>query len=417
MGDSCPVCDQPLPPGATRCPTCGFPAALMDADLGPFPSEADRDRSGADTAARPGTAPNATSSARSPEAQLNAVIGHSLAVRMEMLQPLVGDAPDVTSELCQAALNEASGRDSEALSILRSAQGRLERESVQMLERAVTRIDERRKALERVGLRVNLGAIPVPSQGIDPASVGDLLLRLREAEEHLRRFESDWKGVSDLLETIDSLRNEADTLGVPLADVPDRYASIRQMLSSTGVTEEELDMIVLEAARILMDLHEAIPSAVEEELGRHASTLGRFPESHPGADGARRAHGRASEHLNEGRLTEAMHGVREVRQLIQALEPIPPPSDQPPSAPAPPPPEPTAPTLSAKEEALLANLLNKARSLAARVRTLPAESPEATDAASRIREATDLLRARKLDEADLALTRLMRSLAYPESPA
>jgi hypothetical protein len=56
-------------------------------------------------------------------------------------------------------------------------------------------------------------------------------------------------------------------------------------------------------------------------------------------------------------------------------------------------------------------LLKKARSLAARVRTLPPDSETARDAAVQIREATDLLRARKLTEADLTLTRLMRMLA------
>ena len=63
------------------------------------------------------------------------------------------------------------------------------------------------------------------------------------------------------------------------------------------------------------------------------------------------------------------------------------------------------------EAETLSRLLAKARSLAGRVRTLPPESEVAREAASQIREVTDLLRNRELRGADQALARLMRMLS------
>jgi hypothetical protein len=56
------------------------------------------------------------------------------------------------------------------------------------------------------------------------------------------------------------------------------------------------------------------------------------------------------------------------------------------------------------------NLLKKARELAGRVRTLPAESEISYEAAAEIRRATELLRAKRLEEAELTLSRLMQTL-------
>ncbi len=446
MGESCPVCDQAIPSGVSRCPTCGFPTALMWPELGPLLARGDPGEP-ANGSAVPTPDPASTSARPpSPEAELTAIIGRSLAGRMELLQPLARDAPDVTSELCEAALSEAVGHTSEALAILRSAQGRLERESRRTIERVVTRLDERRRTLERSGLRVDVPELPTSATGIERENPEVLLPKLLEVDARLGRFESDWKGVQGLLEQIDSLRTEAENLGMALGDIPDRVAAVRQTLSSEGVTEEGLDTIVLEAARVLMDLHEAVPDALGEELQRQNAAFAQFPDGHPGVDSARRAHGRASQHLVEGRLPEAIRGVSEVRSMILALEPppavepqvripappapvpaapptavvpapaavIPPPPPKPPSgAPAAPPAAP--PPLTPEEEAMLSNLTMKARSLAVRVRSLPTDSPQATEAAARIREATDLLRARRLSEADIALTRLMRSLAYRDT--
>jgi hypothetical protein len=405
--ETCPVCDQTIPPAAVRCPTCGFPVALMTPNLGPFPGADDGGSDG--SPANRTESPEAPAPSPPPEPPLNAALGRALAVRMELLQTVVRDPPDITSDLCQAALSEASGHDSEGLAILRSAQSRLERESERTVARLLARIGERRSALERSGLKIDLAGIPPTTDRVDLAAVEELLPSIHDADERLGRLESDWKGIRGLLEQIDTLRSEAETIGIPLGDVPDRIATVRTTLSSTGVTEEGLDSVVLEASRILMDLHEAVPNALDEELARHSTSLGRLPAGHPGADTVRRAHARAAQQLKEGRFTESIRGVRELRHMIESLQPIPGGADTAP--------RPASAQLTPAEEALLVTLLTKSRSLAARVRQLPAESREAVEAAAQIREATELLRARRLTEADLALTRLMRSLTYPESPA
>jgi len=409
VGATCPVCDQRIETGASRCATCGFPTVLADLGLGPFPVDGEAEAPPDDGPTHSSRATPAAPTPPTHEAELSALIGKAMVGRMELLQPLGREAPDVTSELCQAALSEASGHDSEALSILRSAQSRLERETRRSLERALARLDERRNTLERSGIVVDLGLqIPTSAGGGDLDRPEELVPRLRGAEEHLGRIESDWKGVQGLLEQIDSLRAEADSLGIGLGDVPERIASIHETLSSSGVTEEGLDAVVLEAARVLMMLHDAVPTALDDELGKHSATLGAYPEHHPGLEDAQRKHARASQHLKDGRLTDALQGVLELRRMIASLQPIP--------APPPTPPTPEAPPTPNADDVMLNNLLKKARSLAARVRTLPADSERAIDAAARIREATELLRARQLTEADIALTRLMRSLSYPESP-
>jgi hypothetical protein len=55
-------------------------------------------------------------------------------------------------------------------------------------------------------------------------------------------------------------------------------------------------------------------------------------------------------------------------------------------------------------------LVMKARSLAVRVRALPADSVEANQATRQVQQATELLRLRRYAEADAALSRLMRAL-------
>jgi len=153
-------------------------------------------------------------------------------------------------------------------------------------------------------------------------------------------------------------------------------------------------------------LHEAIPTSLEEELARHATTLDGYPEDHVPSAVARRLHLEATRHLKKGRLPEAVQSVRDLRRAIEAVE-----KEASTRAPAP-----SAADIARETEAeMLDRLLKKARSLAARVRTLPPESETAREAAAEIRSATEMLRARELVQADQTLARLMRMLsAEPE---
>jgi hypothetical protein len=324
---------------------------------------------------------------------------------MALVRELGRSFPDATSELCQAALNEAEGRESEALEILRSAQARLEREIDDLLEQRIRSTSERRDALAQIGVRFSLGsAWKEIANELAQGRREDVTGTLLDAERRVAQFESDWKGIQGLLAQIDGLRSEAGELGLPLNEITAELEGIRDRLEAPSLTEESLDEVAQAAAQTLMLLHEAIPTSLEGELQRHAVTLDRFPEEHVPSAVARRLHVEASRHLKKGRLPEAVQSVRELRQQIEAIEHEEAEGGiQPPIVPIPETRETEAETLD--------RLLKKARSLAARVRTLPPDSETAREAAMEIRNATELLKSRELTEADQTLARLMRMLA------
>lgn len=405
---SCPICEQALPANSEHCEVCGFPTALaiegLRAAKSPPPTE--RPRASGEGGERAG--PSRAAPTTSPESEFAATMGRGLRERMELFRPLGRDCPDVTNEMCEAALSEASGRPGEALEILRSAQGRLERQSRDALHRRWESLEDRRKTLERTGVRP---AFEIPAHGAlttDSASeTAADLARLLDLERRLGKFESDWKGLQGLLAQIEALRTEATDLALPLGEAPEQIAEIRRKLSAGPLGEADLDALAQEAAGALMLLHEAIPTSLGEELGRHAAALDQLPEDGTAGVAARKLHGEASTHLEKGRLLEASQSVRDLRRAIAEIEhPTPPPSPRlrAPAAPAP------APV----DDALLDTLLKKARSLAGRVRSLPSDSPLALEAAAQIREATDFLRSGRLPDADRTLTELMRTLAQEQ---
>jgi DNA repair exonuclease SbcCD ATPase subunit len=408
---SCPICEQPIPSTVAHCMVCGFPTALA--------IEALRSLSGFDAPSLDVADVLAPSPPRtkpkppplSPEGELTAAISRDLRTKLDLVRELGRGAPDVTSEMCQAALSEAEGRMSEALDILRSAQSRLETETDELLRRRLEALEERRTALQQSGIKF---AIADDIQRLRDAIESDRREEaaglLADTERRIAQFESDWKGLQGLLTQVEGLRSEAAALGIPLGEISGELEGIRDRLNSGALTEDALDEAAQDAAQTLMLLHEAIPTSLEEELGRHEVTLNAFPDDHPPSAIARRLHVEATRHLNKGRLSDAVASVRELRSQLEILAKEPPPTT------------PTggeevsaAPPLDETEADALDRLLKKARTLAARVRTLPSDSDTARDAAMQIREATDHLRDRRLKEADLTLTRLMRMLAY-ETP-
>jgi hypothetical protein len=406
---SCPICEQPIAQTAAHCSVCGFPTGLaieglrsLDHVFGDEPAP-DGHPNGA-----PAAAPAPVAAAPSPEADLNATISRSLREKMEVLRDLGRGAPDVTSELCEAALSEAEGRVAQALDILRSAQQRLEHQTDEVIARRYEALQERRTALQKAGVRFAIGPdIEHLGAAIEAGEREEAAVRLAETERRLGQFEADWKGLQGLLSQIEGLRSEAAELGMPLGEIAGELEAIRDKLAAPDLTEDVLDTLAQEAAQTLMLLHEAIPTSLEEELAAHEKRLQDYPEEHAPSAAARRLHVEATRHLRKGRLSEAVQSVRELRRQIAELEKEAAESAGRPPAPDVPPKE--------TEQETLDRLLRKARSLAARVRTLPPDSDSSREAAAQIREATDHLRSRELEAADLTLTRLMRTLAYEES--
>jgi hypothetical protein len=405
---SCPICEQPIPTTVTHCTVCGFPTSLAIEGLrtsDPGVPNGTGDVMAEATVAHPKISPLPLT----PEEELCAAISRDIRSKLDFVRQLGRGVPDVTSELCQAALIEAEGRVSEALEILRGAQVRLDEQTQALLERRLDQLDQRREVLQRTGVQFAINDdVQRLRDAIDAGHREEAGALLVETERRVAQFESDWKGLQGLLAQIESLRGEAADLNVPLGEITSELTALRDHLAEPNLTEDTLDTIAQEAAQTLMLLHEAIPTSLEAELGRHESTLNRFPDDHEASAVARRLHVEASRHLKKGRLSEAVASVRDLRRQIELLE----------KEPAQPAPAVAATPISGTTETeaeMLDRLLKKARSLAARVRTLPPDSDTARDAAIQIREATELLRDRHLKEADLTLTRLMRMLAY-EAP-
>jgi len=407
---SCPICEQPIPSTAVHCSVCGFPTGLAIEGL--------RSNDGRETNSPSSEPPTLSSpeperppaSAPSPEEDLNALISRDLRTKMDLVRELGRGAPDLTNELCQAALSEADGRSSEALAILRSAQTRLETESDELVHRRLTELGERRESLERTGARIAIGDdLRQAQEALNDGEREDAIRHLVETERRMTQFESDWRGLQGLLAQVEGLRSEAAELAIPLGEISSEVEALREKLREPNLTEEVLDSVAQEAAQTLMLLHEAIPSALTEELERAEKTLDRYPEDYAASAVAKRLHLEAMRHLKKGRFTEAVRSVQDLRRELSELEVA---AAASPAAAAGPPPAPEE-----TEDEMLDRLLRKARSLASRIRTLPVDSDVAHDAAVQIREATEFLRARKLKEADLTLSRLMRMLSADISGA
>jgi hypothetical protein len=413
----CPVCEAENPTTASSCATCGYPTGLaVDALRGlseteavPLPSAPTRPKAPPRAARPPG---------RDPTAEQVEKTAHELDRTVRLVSRLGGPTADVTVELHQAALTQADGRTVEALSLLRSALARLHEATNDALGRRLRSLEERQTVLRNEGVAVSFGAETVRIRAeIEAGRSEQAIDRLVEADEQLGRIETDWKGLKGLLRQIDALRDSAEVVGRPVAEVEESVQQVKALLSQPDLSTDTLDEGAQIAARALMLLNEALPPAIEQELERHAQALAAFGPDHTPARPARTVHAEATRHLRRGKIVEATTRLRELRVAIGELgtpeplsradgddlepEPVDDGTDDPESA-----------------ERALGRLLTKARGLAARVRSLPSDSELAYEAAGEIRRATEQLRARKLDDADATLSRLMRTLEaeVPQEP-
>lgn len=414
MATGCPICEQGMEPGAAVCSSCGFPAALALDALKAL-SEPDPN------APEPPAVANPTILAPVPPADPQEAVCEKIALQIDeelnVLVDLGGDPLAIASELRQAALSQADRRVVEALGLLRQAHARLATQTDELFEARVRDVEER--ALRLRGARVavsvdeDLARLRVE---IDEADRAPALRRLHEMDDRLSRLEGDWNGLRTLLRQIESLREAVKSYRGPIPQVEEDVARVRALLAKPGVTPGVLDEASQIASRGLMLLHEELPAHFESELTKHSTALERFPEGHAGARAARSMHADAVRHLRRGRLSEASERLTELRKAIERLSaerlaPAAPPAPAVPAAS-----EPPAALSPAEQDEALQRLLVKARGLAQRVRGLPAESEIAYEAAGEIRRATEFLRARRLEEADQTLSRLMQTLSVEPAP-
>jgi hypothetical protein len=419
VATSCPICEQPIPSTIAHCSTCGFPTALAIEGLRSLTEEPPPP-----PAPTKPTPPKPTAKARraaaavpNPQAELCAQISEDLLTKLMLIRELGGEAPDVSSEMCQAALTQADGRVGEALQVLRNAQSRLVQQSQQLFERRILRLEAQNTDFEKDGLQLGLTAqLRELRAKFGRGDREEALQSLIELDRRVDRFYSDWSGLKGLMAQIDALLNQAKNLDISLGELEGDVAVLREKISHLTLEEAAFDALAQSAAQRLMQLHEAIPSSLEAELNRHEQALATYPEEHPPSIPARRLHLEATRHLKKGRLNEAAQSVRELRAQIVMLEKTEPPESARRAVPT----SGVVPSRNGQsgggapaetDGEALDRLLTKARMLAARVRTLPTDTDASFDAAAEIRRATDLLREHRLEEAELTLTRLMRTLS------
>lgn len=464
MTGQCAVCESSVPDAAAHCTSCGFPMAMsglasrLMVEL-PEPDSvilARRAESESPAPKARGRERAAASVGRDPQVEVVNRIARDVSHAVSLLQDLGGDGADIASELAQAAFTEAEGRVGEVLVLLRDAQGRVSIRLKEQFDARLKQLEERQAAMITSGVSVNLGTeIDRVRLDIRAGRREAALQRIDLADRSLSRMESDWRGLQGLLRQIEGLRESARLLELDVSEPDDSLRQVRVILAQPSLDVGALDHAAELAAEALMRLHDSIPLALEEFLDRLAAQVASWP---PNFEGRRRAADidrEAHKLLKANRLVEATQRATELRQLLLATGTPPaetaaeeaavaaptlasPPRavdriparrperiDRPAPVPAPtgvspgpepretPPPPPARPT-PARPAAGAAptrgdsvrTLVSQARELAARIQKLPSDSPLARAAAVEIRNATELLRERKMDEAERTLADL-----------
>jgi hypothetical protein len=469
MRGQCAICEAVVPDSATHCTHCGFPMVISDlaarliVDLpepesGIGPHRADND--GGSRGRFGERSPSLVS--RDPQGEVVNRIARDVSHAVALLQDLGGDGSDIANELAQAAFTEAEGRVGEVLVLLRDAQGRVSIRLKEQFESRLKQLEDRQTAMITAGVSVNLRSeIDRIRTDVRAGRRDAALQRIDLTDRNLSSMESDWRGLQGLLRQIEALRESARLLEMDVSEPDDSLRQVRVILAQPALDVGALDHAAELAAEAVMRLHDSIPLALEEFLDRLTAQVATWPTTFEGRRTATDLEREARKLLKANRLVEATQRATELQQFIGSTgvppaplareEVAPPPPEErvvvrPPDriparkaeridrpAPAPritvpetPPPATARPVQAPRPSASIPSsgpdsvraLVSQARELAARIQRLPGDSDLARDAAVEIRTATDLLRERKMDEAERTLSDLKDRLdrALRENP-
>ncbi len=414
MPDGCIICDAPRVATSAHCPRCGFPPALTSVVVVGSLTEAETDgRTAGENGSAPpvGRPPGPEEFLREEE---EASRGFARGVRrsLTLLGELGGDGTEVTSELRQAALLSAEGRLGEALNLLRTTQTTASVRLTELFEARLTELEERQRALVGQGLTPDLLQESVRLRAeIAEAPVEEVAAHLAEEDRRLARTEAEWQELRGVLRQIDQVRQGARALGREFPAIDAGLATVKELLAQPSISASGVSQALEEGNRVLGLYQANLAPGIQEELDLHAAHLARFAPDHEPSRKARRLHAEANRHLRASRLAEATLRLGELRTELRRAGGAAP--GRPPSGAA----EGGAAGGPGADEAALRPLLARVRTLAARIQELPPQSPLAGEAARRIRQATEQLRARKVEEAGRTLTELMELLGGAEAPA
>jgi hypothetical protein len=344
MEGPCPVCETASPEGARYCPGCGFPTAFAAeasrALATPLLKRASSEGS-AEELSMGAPSPDAAAlvpPARPPQEEGIDRLAHEIRRELKLLALLGADAPDVTSQLAQAALTQASGQPAAALELMRDADHRLGSLVVDAGERRVAELESRDLHMVSLGVGTDLAAETVRIRSdFNEGRVEEAIRRLEQADQRIARIEGDWRGLLGLLRQIDTLVEGSHQLGIDLLDVERLMAEVRAAIGAAPVSVEGVDRAAQTAARALMMVNEMLPPRLREELDRHQAHLSVYPADHHQSRQARVLHAEVSRHLRAGRIPEATMRLRELRSAIRELGAIKLPEPEPASTASPPP--------------------------------------------------------------------------------
>jgi hypothetical protein len=463
MTGQCAICEAAVPDTAAHCTACGFPMSMSDlaarliVEL-PDPENAVVIRRGEPDGVVAPTARDrsGTQSTRDPQVEVVNRIARDVSHAVSLLQNLGGDGADITNELAQAAFTEAEGRVGEVLVLLRDAQGRVSIRLKEQFDSRLKQLEERQAAMITSGVSVNLGTeIDRIRLDVRAGRREAALQRIDTMDRNLSGMESDWRGLQGLLRQIEGLRESARQLELDVAEPDDSLRQVRVILAQPALDVGALDHAAELAAEALMRLHDSIPLALEEFLDRLSGQVATWPMAFEGRRRAGDLDREAHKLLKSNRLVEATQRAIELQQLIlstgvppaqlateeatsepsetvEMTRPLPriparrieridrpapiPRSTPTPSTTGPSPDVSTVVTAASKAAPSRADsvrsLVGQARELAARIQRLPSDSDLARAAAVEIRSATDLLRERKMDEAEKTLADLKERLDH-----
>jgi hypothetical protein len=395
MPGECAVCENTLEPDAPHCGSCGFPVALTSTAVIALGREEPTEDAEAGSAAA--TSPSYAEAPIPPERASLEQFAGSLHGWVDLLKELGAETREQVGEVRQAALLDAEGRSGEALQLIRNAATSAADLAGELFGRRLQELEERTQGLSAQGLEAEVPETFVRLRAeFDDGRAQDAVSTLRSEDARLQELEGSWKELKSVLRQIDELRGSAQSIGQVSNHVDEELAAVRELLARNRIGASDIQEAQGVATRLLLFFQEALPAELQEQLDRQAGQLARFGVEHAPSQKARQLHAESARHLRHGRLAESALRLTELTRAIAEL--------------GSPEPEKGAPHVAAPAEQQLASLLMKARQLASRVRHLPPGSPVAEEAASEIREATESLRQRRLDDAEKALTRLMHSI-------
>jgi hypothetical protein len=403
---ACLVCDTELSGNPSACPKCGVPA-LLQAEAAAILRERDPFIRPAPSAA---STRKATPSRHAPRPAATPLdpIADDIDRSRALLQRLGTPSEELVGEVRRAALLDAEGRSEEAAGTLGAAQTHGVEALRTELERRTRELDVRQTAFSKEGF----GSASAPSiteiqRLLAQKRYHDVVPRLLETESRIRRLSEELEAVRAPLGNVAELLEVAHRAGLEFPEEAQRSGALRKALAEPGALPSDFARIAEQAEELRAALLERVPASIRQELEQHETTLRNYPDDHAPALAARDHHARSVEHLESGRLADAAAALAALRESIEALGPAPLPRVEVESARSEPP---------AGSSVSVPELVQTARQLATRVRALDPGSELAFEAATQIRQATELLRARRLDEAAHTLHQLMAALDRAELP-